>query len=350
MAPRTRRDLLRTAGVVAGVASGVGSGGCLGLFGADGPSAIDENSPARAVPNRAGLLCHADVESLLSADGPLDGVGRILATRSERVDGSPDSSDGVLDGLSETYGLDPRKVQRVTGFVGQDFASAATADGASEAYRGVIGETDWRPEAAYESFRTVASGPATESTYEGNRVLQIGGDTLSVLDGGTVVLGSRTAVEETIAVAAGTAGGVSGRLRRAFDAADGEYARFALDLDMVPLASRVLGSRAVDAIPVANVRHAYGGLFDDGDEREFRVVVRLDSATKAEQLSAQVDSFVGIARAQDLGNTPLAGYERVVQAVETEADGKTMTATYRVSGGEFNRVAGQVFTDLLPGF
>jgi hypothetical protein len=60
-----------------------------------------------------------------------------------------------------------------------------------------------------------------------------------------------------------------------------------------------------------------------------------------------VDSFVAIARAQGLDSTPLAGYERVVQALETDADGKTMTATYRVSAGEFSSVVGQVLTDLL---
>lgn len=328
MAPRTRRDVLRTAGVVVGVTSGVGTSGCLGLFGADGQSTVDENSPAENIPDRAGVLFHVDFERLLSTDGPLTGIGQTRA------------------GLRETYGLDPRKMRRATAFAGRDIATTI-GESTNEAYWGVFGETDWRPEATYDSFRTVAPGRVTESTYDGNRILRIGGDSISVLDGGTVVLGSPTAVKETIDVVTGDAGGVTGTLRRAFDGANGEYARFGADFDMVPLASRVLGSRAVDAIPVANVRYAYGGLFDDGDERGFRIVVRLDSATKAEQLSAQVDSFVAIARAQGLDNTPLAGYERVVQALETDTDGKTMTTTYRVPTGEFDGVVGRVLTDLL---
>jgi hypothetical protein len=346
MSPPTRRELLKTTGGVAGLSVAGGLSGCLGLFGGSGGGSIDEDSTAKDVPNRAGALCHVDFAALLQADELLTATDDALA---ERDTAAPDSVEAALDRLEETYNLDPRGMNGATAFVGEDIVS--TPDGVTPrpAYWGVVGYTDWEPAAMRESFRNAAPSRVTESTYDGNTVLQIGGETLSVLGEDKVVFGTRPAVEETIDVAAGNASGVTGELRRAFDTASGGYAQFGVNLDMVALGTQLLGSQAVDAIPFSSIQHSYGSLFDDGSERGVRLVVKLGSATKAEQLAAQIDSFVGIAKAQGVNSRLLSRYEPAIQGIETTTDGKILTATYRVSKASFDDVAAQLLADFLLG-
>ena len=347
MVPPTRRDVLRSGGL-AGLGVAGGLSGCLGLFGAGGGAGVDPNSVARDVPGRAGALLHVDVETLLSADDLRTAANAVLAARAVRREGAPGDVDTALGNLQRTYNLDPRKLHRATGFVGSSLPETPTESTSHSPYWGVRGYSDWTASAMYASFRDAAPNRVTESTHADTTVLTIGDESLAAFDDGGVILGSREAVEETIDVAQGRQDGLTGDLRRAFDAASGTYGEFALDLDMAAVASRVLGERAVDAIPVASIRHMYGSMFDDGGDRGVRVVTKLGSATDAEQLAAQVDSFVGIARAQGVDGL-LGPFENVVKGVETSTDGKVMTATYRASTGEFNEAAGRLVADFLLG-
>ncbi len=349
MVPPTRRAVLRSAGGLAGLTAASSLSGCLGLFGNSGSSVIDENSPATDIPQRAGALLHVDFEAILDADGILSSTNAALNASSSRVIDPPGSVIDATDRLEGTYGLDPREMNRATAFVGEDIATTPTAADTTTPYWGVLGESDWGDDAMRESFRNAAPSRVTESTYKGQTIQEIGAETLSVIGDGTVVLGSKTAVQDTLDVANGEGNGVSGELRRIFDSADGEYAQFGINLDMGALASATLGSRAVDAIPFTSMQHIYGSLFDDGDEQGLRVVTKMGSATKAEQLAAQVDSFVGIARAQGIEGPLLGHYESTIREIETESDGKTMTTTYRAPQSGFDRLAGKLLADLLVG-
>jgi len=347
MVPPTRRDVLRAGGLASlGVAGGLS--GCLGLFGGGGGGGVDPNSVAKDVPGRAGALGHVDFETLLSADDLRTAANVVLAAGATRREGAPGDVDTALGELQRTYNLDPRKLHRATGFVGHSIVATSTESASDSPYWGVRGYSDWTPSATYASFRDVAPSRVTESTHAGTTVLTIGTESLAAFDDGGVVLGSRQAVEDAIDVAEGRQDGLTGDLRRAFDAASGTYGEFALDLDMATVAARVLGERAVDAIPVASIQHMYGSMFDDGSERGVRVVTKLGSATDAEQLAAQVDSFVGIARAQGVDGL-LGPYENVISGVETSTDGKVMTATYRASTGAFNEAAGRLVANFLLG-
>ena len=337
MRSRTRREVLGLTGLGATVAVS----GCLGLFGTSA-SGHDSDSPARIVPQRAGALCQIDLEALLSAADLLVAADTVLGAQSN----APNSVDDALAALRETYGLDPRDVTWALGFVGERASEQSPRDVVSAGYWGIVAETDWNGDAARSAFRNLAPEQATASTHDGVTVVSIGDEALAVLEEQRVVAGRKQAVEDTIDAARGRSEGVTGRLRTAFDGADGTYARFGAALDMTALVTRVVGERLADALPVDSVQSVSGGLFDDEDERGLRVLVQLNSATDAEQLSAQVDSFVGLVRAQGVGGA-IQRYEDAVQSLETATHGKTMTATYRAPIGEFNAVFGRLIAEML---
>lgn len=343
MRSRTRRDLLRETGTLAGLGVVGSLSGCLGLF---GDSESGDDSPAKDVPSRAGALLHGDFQRLFTAEGVLTSADEALAKR-ERPAGTPDSVEGMLEWLRETYSLDPRQLNRATAFVGRDVVESETLGRAMPEYWGVIGYTDWGDDAMRTSFRNAAPERVTESTHDGATVLEIGAESLSVLGDGVVVLGSKPAVEDTIDVFDGSGATVTDSLRRAFDASAGEFARFAADVDAAALATRTLGAQVTEVIPAESIGRVHGSVFDDGEGRGVRVIVGLGSATDAEQLAAQIDSFVGLVRAQGFDSPPLDRYERLLGGVETTTDGKQLTATYRAPPEMFDDVAGQALADSL---
>ncbi|MFC7134998.1 MULTISPECIES: hypothetical protein [Salinibaculum] len=347
MSPRTRRDVLRATGGLAGLGTAASIAGC-GIFGGSGTEGSDADSPAADVPDRAGALLSVDFQALRETESFVDAANAELGERGGANSQVPPSVTAALDGLAGVYDLDPRQLNRALAFVGRGAVETPT-ETPSPPYWGVVGDTDWGREEMLRSFRNAAPARVREATHAGTTVLGIGPEHLAVLGDGKVVLGSETAVRDGVDVANGTEGGVGGRLRSAFDAASGQYVRFGVDLDMAAVAARVLGQQAVDAVPFSAIRYVRGSVFEDGDRRGLRVVTKLGSAGKAEQLSAQVDSFVGIARAQGLDRPALQPYEGVIRGLETTTDGKLMRATYRADDGEFAAVVGHVLASFLVG-
>ncbi|GAB6879843.1 hypothetical protein JCM17823_21170 [Halorubrum gandharaense] len=132
---RSRRDLLRAAGGLAGAGGLVGAAGCLDFAAGDGPQGPD-GTPTE-------LSC-AD-ESFVRLDAPFDGHV------AERTTETPETTlELSTEGTSETYGSDLRLVLRNTG----DAAAETRGDEAYALQR----ETD----AGWQDVRGSPDGEASE--------------------------------------------------------------------------------------------------------------------------------------------------------------------------------------------
>lgn len=207
---RTRRGFLRRAG---GLGSLVALGSLTGcsdaLLADETPTATATPTPPdflNRVPNAASTVVHFDVAGLVGAD-ELHSAIEAQRDPAALPDGMPLAVEDSLDALADGFGHDPRALDELLWYD----LTGDTAGG------GGIVTGDWNPDAVAETVDRYAGVPLPISHESELEIFTETMDTRTLSDG-AVAIGEPSVLEPTVAVDAGDAPAVDGRVARAVTA------------------------------------------------------------------------------------------------------------------------------------
>lgn len=331
MVPRetTRRDVLKSGATLASVAAVGSLSGCSDLMNDDGDSNKEDGdgdtSAAADIPARANLAMSLSVTALLDDQAIRGAVNDALSEQSTEDSMMPSTVSGALDMVEEEEGVDPRKVNEIVLFGETDESDES---GESD-YVGWLTYTDWSASEVVGFIEEYSSDDSDIETEEYNGttvyVNDDGVDTerFAVLSDGTVVLGRAGATHDVIDVRAGETDPVSGETRSAWDAASGEYAKFAMDIEPEDLPS---GQAEAAEPTVENIKYVSGSVYADGDVRGAEIKMEAGS----EQDASDVETFFEgqLALAEEEAEDPQA--KEFIESTEISTDGTTVTVRNEV--------------------
>jgi len=182
------------------------------------------------------------------------------------------------------------------------------SQGIDPAYRGMVVTADWSPEAvvaAVERERNVTLRP---DRRRGRTVyVPASGERtdphVAVLDDGRYAVGTGSAVDDAVAVAAGDAPPVDGRLREAFHDAPEGYVTFAAPFPT----GRVPPLPFVDTSGLLRIRTVTGVYYAEDDRLGLDLRLTTDDASSAESVAGVVD--LGLAVYADRTDSDLVATE-----------------------------------------
>ena len=338
----SRRGVLKTGATLASVGIVGSLSGCSGLLSGDETvedSAASASGRAADIPARANFAMSLSLDALLNDQAIRGAINDGLTTQSPDSSMMPASVTGALDVIEQESGVDPRKLNEVVVF-------GESQSGDKTGYGGWLTYTDWT-QRRLQTLLEDASGEFSTETYSGVTVYvseRAGGDTerLAVLSDGTVALGRGEAVHDVIDVRNGDSDPISGEVLAAWEAASGEYARFALDIAPEDLPS---GQAQAAEPTVENIDYAYGSVYADGDKRG----VSFSMETPSEQAASEVATFVEgqIALAQERADdTQTADF---LEQVNVATSGTTVSLSNEVDVDTITPVVTQVVTLFVSG-
>ncbi len=332
MVPRkvTRRGVLRTGATLASVGVIGSLSGCSDLMSDDGDSDDDGGDDATSavdyIPGRANLVMSLSVTALLDDQAIRGAVNDALDRQSAEESMMPSTVSGALDMFEQEEGVNPRNVNEVVLFGETD----ESAESDESDYVGWLTYTDWSADeitALIEEYSSDDSDIVTEE-YNGTTVyVSDDGDEeterVAILDDGTIVLGRAGATNDVIDVRAGDMDAVSGETRSAWEAASGEYAKFATDVEPEDLPS---GQAEAAEPTVENIKYVSGSVYADGDMRG----MMLEMEAGSEQDASDIETFFEgqIALAEEQAEDPQA--REFLEGTEISSAGTTVTVRNEV--------------------
>ena len=350
MGPRevTRRDVLQTGATLASVAAIGSLSGCSDLMSDDGDESNDDDSDdstssvAADIPARANLVMSLSVTALLDDQALRGAVNDALAEQSTEESMMPSTVSGALDMIEEEGDVDPRNVNEVVLF-------GETDESEESDYVGWLTYTDWSASEITELIEEYSDDDTEIQTEEYNgTTVYVNDDNddsterVAILGDGTVVLGRAGAAHDVIDVRAGDADPISGETRSAWDAASGEYAKFAMDIEPEDLPS---GQAEAAEPTVENIRYVSGSVYADGDVRgaEFKM------EAGSEQDASDVETFFEgqIALAEEQAEDPQA--REFIESTEISTSGTTVTVRNEVDVETITPIVSELVSSFLLG-
>lgn len=258
---QTRRGVLQLCGGSIATVTTAGLAGCSGPL--DGGSSGGDGGLSM-VPSDAAVVARGDVTRTLqdsAVDRFVDAALEPLAD-AETYDG-PTTKGEALDVFTEETGLNLDQAELAVGF--GKYESADTGG-----YSGLWFRADWSSEAVVEALTTEYRN-YTEGDYNGSTVYEpdhdYGGSWLGIPASNAYVLGTETAVKETIDVADGEMDSVGGTLVDAYSSVRDAPFKFVSTVpsDSLPQRPFQIGDSSVDPQRFADVEHVAGATYHEDD-------------------------------------------------------------------------------------
>jgi hypothetical protein len=298
-------------------------------------------STADDIPARANLVMSLSVTALLDDQALRGAVNDALAEQPTEDSSMPSTVSGALDMIEEKGDVDPRKVREVVLF-------GETDESKGSDYVGWLTYTDWSASEITELIEEYGEdGDIKKEEYNGTTVyVSDDGDDeaerIAVLEDGTIVLGRAGAAHDVIDVRAGDTDPILGETRSAWDAASGDYAKFAMDIEPEDLPS---GQAEAAEPTVENIKYVSGSIYADGDVRgaEFKM------ETGSEQDASDVETFFEgqLALAEEEAEDPQT--KQFIESTEISTSGTTVTVRTEVDIETITPIVSKLVSSFLLG-
>ena len=291
------------------------------------------------VPQRANVVGTVDIDQFLEAAG---------MTLEELFELSPDDSLGQGGGFDDFINIDSAGIGELLGDVSRvDFFAEADVDGDSE-YFGLLLHGGFDESSLISELEAASGQDLVKEDYNGTNVYSLadGTDefTLSVLDSGTLAIGSGGAVKDIIDLRSGDAESASGPLLDVFnDLRDGVFG-FAAKVPQDSFDGGDLGSIpglgdlpiSLDFLSSLDIV-ALGGDLKDGS---LNLVISMDFTDQeaAETLEGFINGIVTLAS----GFSPDPRTADLLSGLEIDRDGRRLTITVAIPESELSDIFGDL--------
>lgn len=314
----TRRDVLRTGAGVSAVAALGGLAGCSDFTGGGGGGGSE--SGVQGIPADAGAAAVIDAEAVRTDDATAALVNTFLDVQAEReyYDG-PENYEAVLDEFENDTGLAPDGVSTLTPFLGWG-GEYSPVDGEFAAARF---EADWSTDDVVASLEE-NGGSYSDEAYADGTLYTPDEDYrsfLGVLGDGRYVVGTETAVTDTLDVEVGEKDAMPETLQSAYAETRTAPVRFVSGVpeDEVPESA----GGQFDTSVFRNVESVAGSVYADGDTRGIETTLAAGSESDAEDIADIIDGGLTVVEQE----APEA-VATELDAVEVTQDGTSVTVSY----------------------
>lgn len=314
----------RTPATVLVVAVLLVTAGCSGVIPGDGSQG--EAGPALdSVPANATAVTYVDVDGLLTSEAHTSIANTylsIVANQSEEYTG-PETAAEAIDMAENESGLDPTSIDAVTAF------SSGTAAGD---YSGAIVAGSFSTDTFVDAQAESQPYNYSETTYAGHTLYEPVNPPMysevtyiGVLDDGSVVTGTETAVKDALDVDAGNGDAVSGDVRSAFENSRDGFVRFGATVPQDQLPTEA-ANRSVpfDATVYSSVEAVWGAHYVSGDTVGVTVTMDATSTEAGTDIRDVTDGAVSLASGYVNNET----FKDHLRAITVERDGTAVTVTY----------------------
>ena len=291
------------------------------------------------VPQRANVVGTIDIDQFLEAAG---------LTLEELFELSPDDSLGQGGGFDDFINIDSAGIGELLGDVSRvDFFAEADIDGDSE-YFGLLLHGSFDESSLISELEAASGQDLVKEDYNGTNVYSLadGTDefTLSVLDSGTLAIGSGGAVKDIIDLRSGDAESASGPFIDVFnDLSDGIFG-FAAKVPQDSFDGGDLGSIpglgdlpiSLDFLSSLDIV-ALGGDLKDGS---LNLVISMDFTDQeaAETFEGFINGIVTLAS----GFSPDPRTAELLSGLEIDQDGRRLTITVAIPESELSDIFGDL--------
>jgi len=277
----------------------------------------------------------AGVDTVVRLDMTVTGDG---ATRLRAVAGGmllPDDGAGNASAvLRNRTGVDPGPATELVMFSTTDGATTNTS------YVGAILHTDAGTDAAVAGVQDATDSGYVRQRVDGQRVYaptNRSGYWIGVLGDGELVVGTRPAVTDAVAVAAGNGDRVGGPLRTAYDGARDGTVQFATTSPAILLPPE---ADSVTNVQLYRDLRAVGGAYYlDGRRTGVEAELRATSPNNARSVAEATNGSAAVLR-NSLDNESAV---EAVDAVEIDRRGSTVTLSYEAPIETFERVVRYIY-------
>lgn len=313
---------LAVAGVVGGVALlvviGAVAAGTFFLF-TDGNQADTD-----LVPRDADSIAYVNVDQATSDQA----IRTVVDTWYELDASDVDSMDDALAEFENETGLDPDELHHATSF---STYNESTGVGASESTATIL-RTDWNEDEFVDAMEDESGVTLSKTAYEGVTVyepqedpaLATASSWVAVLDDGTYVVGTQSAVTDTVDVHNGAAEPIDGDLLSAFEETRNGYIRFAFRLPEERIPAR---SGQFDTSELRDVSMVSGAYYTSSNSLGVDVTMHATSESAASDIEDVLGGAISLLR----GTTQNEEFKEALRDVEVTRDGTTVTVSYENS-------------------
>jgi len=235
----------------------------------------------RMVPAGASFAARVDVTETLNDDATAQVVDAALGVGADRdsYDG-PTNGTAARDRFQSTYGLDPEKADTAVTF------GRYPSEESDDRYDAIWVTAEWTE--ADVRAAVERSGPDLQAqTYGGKRLYEPTDDSgavrLGVLDSGTYVVGTESAVTDAIDVATDESDSVGGDFTAAYNAVRSASFRFVstVPADRLPTTTFNTGGSTIDPQRFVPVDHVAGVTYHEESSVTLVVELRTENASDA---------------------------------------------------------------------
>ncbi|MFB6164306.1 MAG: hypothetical protein ABEJ31_04030 [Haloarculaceae archaeon] len=319
----SRRRLLRTGAAATSLAALGSIAGCTDVV----DSVMGGDGKVKQVPSDAEAAGTIDVAAVREDDGTRQVVDAYLEVRAQSDWYSgPEDFQGLLDQFEEDTGLDPAKLSTATPFYAySDKEYGVTSD----EFYGSLFAAEWAEDDLIDAAEEGGTD-YSDSDYGGKTVYEPDNDYsvwYGVFADGEYVYGTEDAVKAAIDVRNGDGDSLDEDLRKAYEQTRSAPVRFVSTVPANKVPDTIGRNDQVQTGVLADVDHAAGSIYRDGDTRGFALTLAADDESAADDVAAMIDGLVTFTKRQ----TERDALASALDAVEVAQDGAKVDVTAELS-------------------
>jgi hypothetical protein len=278
------------------------------------------NGDLRMVPDGVSFAGRVDVADALDDAATTQVVDAVLGVAAERESyEGPANESAARERVRSTYGLDPENADTAVSF--GTYPSAER----DERYDAVWFDAEWSEEGVREAVER-SDVDLTAGTYGDKTVYEPTDDArdvrLGVLDTGTYVIGTESAVTDAIDVATGESDPVGDEFTGAYDAVRSAPVRFVstVPADRLPSTTFETGGSTIDPQRLVPVDHVAGVTYQEDSSVALTLKLMTGSASDATDVQQALSGAIS-ALETELSEGPLRS---ALDSLSVTSDGSTV--------------------------
>ena len=286
-----------------------------------------ESDPKKLVPAGANLIAQVQVATILEDED----LANLYADVPKEA-GDPQTLDKVLSKATETIGVDLRQVTELVVF--GDLTEI-------DRYYALIAMGNFDEDRLLDAIQGATDAALSTTEYKGRLVHSIGDENvaISLLEGGTLVLGTLKGVEAVIDVQERDEERVSGKVYKEFISQGDALVRLAIDasalpkegLGQLPSAQEFGLGESPSALRVLKDAETIGVAIEkDGRTLKSKAQLKFSNESAAAEVGDTIDGFVKVFK----GLSPNEEIKELLKNVQVSVDKATVTVTFQANVSE----------------